>query len=231
MPACCCCVIVLISDCKDKKKKQKKQRKNKVFYGGIHNLTQTLPFTSLLKHILNIIYTIMANEKQTSSITTGQKVLESILRFEGMTPVELAKALGMPERAQAFYEIRSARTMAISKRLANRILSVKPYYNEEWLMTGEGDMFNEEVPHTKGKAMTEVNVADVLSSLVEDNKKMAKSREEANKEIADAAKQIAIAASRLSDALTEISALRVLIERLTDVVASSAMDNTPKNAV
>lgn len=74
---------------------------------------------------------------------TGKNVIEAILKRERITPSQLAKDIGEP-RPQAIYDIVNGKTKNVSKAMAMKIKAAKPVYNEEWLLTGEGEMLDTE---------------------------------------------------------------------------------------
>lgn len=172
------------------------------------------------------------NRKRTEdkTLTIGQKVLEAVLRYEMMTPVEFTKAIGMPYRTQALYEIRGGRTARISDRLINYIVAAKPYYNKEWLRTGQGEMFCKDVPRDVNTPAEEVKPNEIIADLLTKNRQLTDGQSDATKQLIDAANAITAAAERMNNTLSHIDALTNLIEKLTDVIATMSM-NTPKNAV
>lgn len=92
---------------------------------------------------------------------TGKNVIEAILKREKITPAQLAKDIG-EQRPQAIYDIVNGKTKNVSKNMAMKIKSAKPIYNEEWLLTGEGEMLDAEyteIESTSPKSMQSEVVA------------------------------------------------------------------------
>ena len=71
------------------------------------------------------------------------KIIDSILNYLGINAKKLSEALGY-ERPQVIYDIQKGKTNVISPTLASKIVSVYPEINKAWLMTGEGEMLNNE---------------------------------------------------------------------------------------
>jgi phage repressor protein C with HTH and peptisase S24 domain len=73
----------------------------------------------------------------------AKEILETILKDEGITYNELSKKMGL-KRAQALYDIRDGKIKHISHEAAEKIISAYPQYNKSWLLTGDGNVINNE---------------------------------------------------------------------------------------
>ena len=71
--------------------------------------------------------------------------INAILSHEGITAAQLGEQIG-DRRPQAIYDILSEKTKSISKTMAAKIQSAKPYYRLEWLISGEGPMLDDDAP-------------------------------------------------------------------------------------
>lgn len=71
--------------------------------------------------------------------------INAILLHEGITAAQLGEQIG-DRRPQAIYDILNEKTKSISKTMAAKIQSAKPYYHLEWLISGEGPMLDENAP-------------------------------------------------------------------------------------
>lgn len=73
--------------------------------------------------------------------------INAILLHEGITAAQLAEAIG-DKRPQAIYDILNGKTKGISKTMAGKINSAKPYFRLAWLLDGEGEMLDADAPVT-----------------------------------------------------------------------------------
>lgn len=73
--------------------------------------------------------------------------INAILLHEGITAAQLADAIG-DKRPQAIYDILNGKTKGISKTMAGKINSAKPYFRLAWLLDGEGEMLDVDAPVT-----------------------------------------------------------------------------------
>ncbi len=76
---------------------------------------------------------------------TGKEIIETVLDYLGLTPTEFSRRLGF-ERPDAIFNIQSGKTKTISKRMASTIKDAYPAFRESWLLTGEGNMLESEMP-------------------------------------------------------------------------------------
>ena len=72
----------------------------------------------------------------------GSDIINKVLEYTGLTPSVFAKKLG-EKRPQRIYDIQNGKTKKLSPEIADKITSVFPTINRTWLLTGEGDMLNE----------------------------------------------------------------------------------------
>ena len=72
-------------------------------------------------------------------------------------------------RSQALYDINNGKTQSISVKMADKIKSAFPYYNRSWLLSGEGEMFVDELeaPKKPHKAPKEVEVVPAGSRTIQ----------------------------------------------------------------
>lgn len=105
---------------------------------------------------------------------TAKETINAILLQENITGAQLAKDIGL-SRPQAIYDIINGKVAKVSARMANLIHSAKPMYSIDWLLTGEGNMINAEIPVSSisSKCNHEnVDALAVINSLVQQNAKM-----------------------------------------------------------
>lgn len=73
---------------------------------------------------------------------SAKEIIECILRSKNITAKSLSEKMGL-DRPQAIYDIQKLKTKNITSKMADKIISVYPDINRSWLLTGEGDMLNE----------------------------------------------------------------------------------------
>lgn len=74
----------------------------------------------------------------------GKDILSEILVNEKITIAQLCNEIGLVGRQnQVLYDIMHEKVKNISKRLASAIKEHYPYYRLEWILTGLGDMFED----------------------------------------------------------------------------------------
>lgn len=104
----------------------------------------------------------------------AKEVIGAILDHENITAAQLAKDIGL-QRPQSIYDILSGKTASISPRMARNIHEAKPIYNPDWLVTGNGNMLNEDIPASAirtTKINEKTDALSVISHLVEVNCKL-----------------------------------------------------------
>lgn len=70
--------------------------------------------------------------------------IERIMEYYNLNPNSLAVSIGL-KRAQNLYDIRDGKVQSISNNLAEKIITVFPVINKNWLLTGNGNMtYNED---------------------------------------------------------------------------------------
>lgn len=102
---------------------------------------------------------------------TAKETINAILLQENITGSQLAKDIGLT-RPQAVYDILNGKVLKVSARMANLIHSAKPMYNLDWLLTGEGDMLNADIPASSIKTERpneRLDSLSVISRLIEIN--------------------------------------------------------------
>lgn len=67
--------------------------------------------------------------------------IENIIDHLKITANGLAKAIGLP-RTQNLYDIRDGKIKKISFDLADKIITVFPQFNRDWIISGDGKMIN-----------------------------------------------------------------------------------------
>lgn len=75
------------------------------------------------------------------------EILLTIIKHEGLNKNSFAKAIGV--NYKQVYDIISGDTKSITNKFADKILHPFPHYKKSWIMTGEGEMFNNSstIPH------------------------------------------------------------------------------------
>lgn len=71
--------------------------------------------------------------------------IENLLMYLNMNAKAFSERLGY-DRPQIIYDIQKGKTKKVSDDLSNKILSVFPEVNKVWLLTGEGEMLQEQSP-------------------------------------------------------------------------------------
>lgn len=88
--------------------------------------------------------------------TTGAIIIEKLLLHLGMKAGSFSKKLGY-DRPQKIYDIQKGKTKYISVEVAEDIIKAFPNINKVWLLTGEGEMFNNANPTPKYNEATLLN--------------------------------------------------------------------------
>jgi len=70
-----------------------------------------------------------------------EKIIFEILEYTKLNTKNFSERIGL-DRPQALYDIQKGKTKSISSRLLNKIISVFPEINKYWILTGEGEMLN-----------------------------------------------------------------------------------------
>jgi DNA-binding Xre family transcriptional regulator len=70
-----------------------------------------------------------------------KSTIEIIAENERLDLKELALKVGC--NPQNMYDIKSGKAKSVSKRIAEKIIIVFPQYSKSWVMTGEGEMYND----------------------------------------------------------------------------------------
>ena len=102
---------------------------------------------------------------------TAKEVINAILMQENITGSQLAKDMGL-NRPQAVYDILNGKVLKVRARMANLIHTSKPMYNIDWLLTGEGNMLNADIPAVSIKAEKpneQIDSLSVINRLIEIN--------------------------------------------------------------
>lgn len=71
--------------------------------------------------------------------------IENLLMYLNMNAKAFSERLGY-DRPKIIYDIQKGKTKKVSDDLSNKILSVFPEVNKVWLLTGEGEMLQEQSP-------------------------------------------------------------------------------------
>jgi hypothetical protein len=77
----------------------------------------------------------------------GADIIDFILTFLNLKAPTLAKNIGV--EYQRIYDIQRGRTKKLSGNVAKAIKSTYPQFMMDWLLTGEGSIFEGEEEHTK----------------------------------------------------------------------------------
>lgn len=102
---------------------------------------------------------------------TAKETINAILLQENITGAQLAKDIGL-SRPQAIYDLLNGKVSRVSSRMANLIHSAKPMYNLDWLLTGDGEMFNADISASSirtERPNEQVDSITVINRLVEIN--------------------------------------------------------------
>ena len=75
-------------------------------------------------------------------------IIEKVLSYLRMKPTPFAKSIGV--HPTQIFDIKSGKIKSISPAVAEKILAVYPFFSKLWLLTGEGEMLNPNVPEPKG---------------------------------------------------------------------------------
>lgn len=82
------------------------------------------------------------------------KIITDICNELNINPNQFAKSIGL-ERAQIIYDLINGKTKSISNKLIRSITNTYPQFNDQWLLTGEGDMLKTPSKEGKGNDTTE----------------------------------------------------------------------------
>ena len=102
---------------------------------------------------------------------TAKETINAILLQENITASQLAKDIGL-SRPQAVYDILNGKVLKVSARMANLIHTAKPMYSIDWLLTGEGNMLNSDIPASSirtERPNEQVDSLTVINRLIEIN--------------------------------------------------------------
>lgn len=103
----------------------------------------------------------------------GKDIISAILAQENKNASQFCIEIGLEgSKAQALYDVLRGKTKKVSARIANLIHSAKPMYNLDWLLTGEGEMLNTDIPaeHIKIERPNErIDSLSVINRLIEIN--------------------------------------------------------------
>lgn len=102
---------------------------------------------------------------------TAKEIINAILLQENITASQLAKDIGL-SRPQAVYDILNGKVLKVSARMANLIHTAKPMYSIDWLLTGEGNMLNSDIPASSirtERPNEQVDSLTVINRLIEIN--------------------------------------------------------------
>lgn len=99
---------------------------------------------------------------------TAKETINAILLQEKINGAQLAKDIGL-SRPQAIYDILNGKVAKVSARMANLIHSAKPMYSIDWLLTGEGNMLDADIPDSfvaSSEKKESVDALSVINSLI-----------------------------------------------------------------
>lgn len=82
---------------------------------------------------------------------TARERIEYIIKELNINAKTLSEALGY-DRPQIIYDILKSKTKSISENLSIKISSVYPQFNRAWILTGEGDIWQETASSTPSSA-------------------------------------------------------------------------------
>lgn len=105
---------------------------------------------------------------------TAKETINAILLQEKINGAQLAKDIGL-SRPQAIYDILNGKVAKVSARMANLIHSAKPMYSIDWLLTGEGNMLDADIPDTfvaSSEKKESVDALSVINSLISQYSKL-----------------------------------------------------------
>lgn len=81
-----------------------------------------------------------------------KEIIDSILEHEGISASSFAKEIGI--HPTQIYDLQSGKTKKISATVGNKIISVYPNYNLQWLLTGKGEMLKTESEGDRNKTLS-----------------------------------------------------------------------------
>lgn len=84
------------------------------------------------------------------------KIITDICNELNINPNQFAKSIGL-ERAQIIYDLINGKTKSISNKLIRSITNTYPQFNDQWLLTGEGEMLKTPGKEGKGKETEEAS--------------------------------------------------------------------------
>lgn len=99
---------------------------------------------------------------------TAKETINAILLQEKINGAQLAKDIGL-SRPQAIYDILNGKVAKVSARMANLIHSAKPMYSIDWLLTGEGNRLDADIPDSfvaSSEKKESVDALSVINSLI-----------------------------------------------------------------
>lgn len=100
---------------------------------------------------------------------TPAEIINAILANENITASQLAEDIGM-SRPQGIYDILKGKVKNVSSRMANLIHNAKPMYRKEWLLTGMGEMLDDNIPAKQiTKANEQIDALSVINQLININ--------------------------------------------------------------
>jgi len=134
----------------------------------------------------------------------GKQIINELLVILGLTIKELSSNVGVS--AQTIYDVHQGKTYnGISKKLAGKIVSVYPFINESFLLTGKGEIINK-ISKMENTEKIE-DALERISIAVLNNSESNKINAEASKINAEAILKSAEASHILSKSLEKILSL------------------------
>lgn len=95
---------------------------------------------------------------------TPQERINELLSYTGLSAQAFANRIGCQTK-QTIYDLQKGRTRDISYSVRNKILSCFPEINQNWLITGEGDMFNKSAITTRDITQTNNNSPNATNNV------------------------------------------------------------------
>ena len=105
--------------------------------------------------------------------------INKILEHTKLNGKSFSKKIGL-NRPQAIYDIQKGRTKNISHSMANKIMTAFSEFNKVWLITGEGQMLNNDEAHD---IKDDINVDKLTDIALFDIKYMGEKLKEAEQRI------------------------------------------------
>ena len=93
------------------------------------------------------------------------QIITTILNNEGITAAQLSKDMG-DKRPQALYDILNGKAKSITPKMADKIRLALPKYSRDWLLTGNGEMFTDNIDDIPVNTLNTTNSIQTINKLI-----------------------------------------------------------------